>query len=143
MDQSQRHKYVSRFEPLALHPRLHHREGFLIHYLPPREPPTRRFSYNSRSTNLLSQTTTSQPRGQPTTNTSTEEVYNHTPNSTSPRGSKYKLHLYQRGNKPITRSTSTKEGYNKNKGVYNKWFQEPQTLFSFLFSTIQDPNRIG
>ena len=33
-------RYVSRFEPLALHPRLHHREGFLIHY---------------RSTKLLSQ----------------------------------------------------------------------------------------
>jgi len=44
MDQSQRYKYVSRFEPLALHPRLHHREGFLIHYLPPKEPPTRRVS---------------------------------------------------------------------------------------------------
>ena len=47
MDQTQRQRYVSRFEPLALHPRLHHREGFLIHYLPPREPPPRRICYNS------------------------------------------------------------------------------------------------
>ena len=33
MDQSQRPRYVSRFEHLALHPRLHHRVGFSIHYL--------------------------------------------------------------------------------------------------------------
>ena len=58
-------RYVTRFEPLALHPRLHHREGFPIHYLPPREPPPRRICYNTRSTKLLSQTTTSQPRGRP------------------------------------------------------------------------------
>ena len=146
VDQTQRPRYVSRFEHLALHPRLHHRVGFPIHYLPPREPSPRRICYNTRSTELLSQTTTSQPRGRPvantTTNTSTEEGYK--PISTShQREHTTSLNLYQRGSKPITRSTSTKEGYNKSKGVYNKWFLSTTNQSLFSFSTKQDPNRLG
>ena len=112
MDQSQRPRYVSRFEHLALHPRLHHRVGFPIHYLPPREPPPRRICYNNRSTELLSQTPPHN-RGvglQPNNN----------------------QHLYRRGftnqTPPLTRrskpqaSTSTKEGANTNP------IQQPQPL---------------
>ena len=49
VDQTQRPRYVTRFEHLALHPRLHHRVGFPIHYnvhqgLPLREPSPRRIS---------------------------------------------------------------------------------------------------
>ena len=113
MDQSQRPRYVSRFEHLALHPRLHHRVGFPIHYLPPREPLSKRICYNSRSTKLLSQTTTSQPRGRPvantTTNTSTEEGYK-TPTPPLTRGSKQlPTPPLTRGSKPQS-STSIKEG---------------------------------
>ena len=132
VDQTQRPRYVLRFEPLALHRRLHHHVGFPIHYnvhrgLPPREPSPRRIFYNKGVPNssLKHRLTTEgwhvakqQPTPLP------KRVYNQTPPLT-------------RGSKPITWSTSTKEGYNKNKGVYNKWFQEPQTLFYFLFSTIQ------
>ena len=118
-------RYVTRFEPLALHPRLHHRVGFPIHCLPPREPLLKRICYNSRSTKLLSQTTTSQPRGRPVANTTTNPPHTWGIQTNTPP--------LTRGSKPIT---STKEGYNKNKGVYNKWFQRPQTIsLSFLFST--------
>jgi len=122
MDQTQRHRYVSRFEHLALHPRLHHREGFPIHYLPQREPSPRRISYSSRSTKLLSQTTTSQPRGRPLAKQPTPlpKRFTTTKLHLTQEGANTNLHLYQRGSKSITRSTSTKEGYNKNKGVYNK-----------------------
>ena len=80
MDQTQTRRYVPRFEPLALRPRLH-REGFLIHQ-----------EYRTPlSTNNLH-------RG----NTNTIHLYRRgiqaKPNSTSPRGSK------------PTISTSTKEG---------------------------------
>jgi len=115
MDQTQRQRYVSRLEPLALHPRLHHREGFLIHYLPPREPPPRRICYNSRSTELLSQTTTSQPRGKPTTNPP------HT------WGIQTKLHLSQEGantNNPIN---LTKRDTNNKWGFTTSGMFQPQT----------------
>ena len=56
MDQTQTQRYVPRFEPLALRPRLH-REGFLIHY---------------RSTELLSQPYKATEAIQPQS-TSTEE----------------------------------------------------------------------
>ena len=83
-DQTLTTRYVSRFEPLALHPRLHHREGFPIHYLPPREPPPRRI-FTTREYRTPLSNTASQSRGRPvantTTNTSTEEGYK--PNSTS------------------------------------------------------------
>ena len=138
MDQTLTTRFVSRFEHPALHPRLHHREGFPIHYLPPREPSPRRICYNSRSTKLLSQTTTSQPRGTPVAKqpqiTSTEEGYtNQTPPLT-------------RGSKPQS-STSIEEGTNqspdqplpkrdttKSKGVYNL---EASTTSNNLFSTKQ------
>ena len=112
MDQAQRPRYVSRFEHLALHPRLHHRVGFPILYLSPREPLPKRICYNSRSTKLLSQTITSQPRGRPvantTTNTSTEEGYKHKIHLSlegannnqlhlSLEGVNHNLNLYQRG----------------------------------------------
>ena len=57
VDQTLTTRYVSRFEPLALHPRLHHRVGFLIHY---------------RSTELLSQPYKATEAIQPQS-TSTEE----------------------------------------------------------------------
>jgi len=142
MDQSQRHKYVSRFEPLALHPRLHYREGFLIHYLPPREPPTRRICYNTKSTKLLSQTTTSQPRGKPTTNTSTEEVYNHQLHLTQ-EGVNNNLHLYQRGSKPITSNPQPqplpKREQPNNEGLGGVF--QPQTISPFHKQKIL--NRLG
>ena len=124
----------------------YHRVGFPIHYLPPGEPLPKRICYNSRSTKLLSQTTTSQPRGRPvantTTNTSTEEGLQ--TNSTSHKREQTTiLNLYRRGSRSITRSTSTKEGYNKSKSVYNEWFLSTTNNLSFLFSTKQDPNRIG
>ena len=137
MDQTQRPRYVSRFEPLALHPRLHHRVGFSIHYLPPREPPPRRICYNKGVPNSSLKhrlTTEGQARSQTTTtNTSTEEGYK--PNTTShQREQTSSLNLYQRGSKPITRSTSTKEGYNKNKGVQQVVsFNHKQSLFLFSF----------
>jgi len=122
MDQTQTQRYVSRFEPLALHPRLHHRVGFPIHYLPPREPSPRRICYNTRSTELLSQTnTSSHKRGRPLAKQQpihlTLEGYKPTTNSTSPRGSKHQsppLPKREQTNhlKSIT-STSTKEGATK------------------------------
>jgi len=108
-------RYVSRFEPLALHPRLHRREGFLTHYLPLREPPPRRICYNTGSTELLTQyKTPPHTRGvvKTTTNTSTEVGYNHQLHL-SLEGANTNLHLYQRGSKhqpKSTTSTSTKEG---------------------------------
>ena len=128
MDQTQRHRYVSRFEHPALHSRLHHREGFLIHY---------------RSTKLLSQPYNATEAIQPQS-TSTEEGYG--PQSTNQlhltlEGANTNLNLYRRGSKPIPlRSTSTKEGYNKTRRVYNL---EVSTTSNNLFSTKQDPNRIG
>ena len=129
MDQTQIQRYVSRFEPLAQHPRLH-REGFLIHYTPTEEDLLQHKEYRTPLSN-----TASQPRGRPVakqqqTNTSTEE------------GLQTKLHLSQEGanqqSQPLPKREQTnhpinptKEGYNKSKGVYNKWLQRPQTLFLF------------
>jgi len=102
------------------------------------------------STELLSQTTTSQPRGRPvantTTNTSTEEVYNlQAPPLT--RGSKQQPNTItstEEGSKPIPlRSTSTKEGYNKIRRVYNLEAQQPQTLSFSLFHKNKILNRLG
>ena len=103
---------------------------------PPREPSPRRICYNTRSTELLSQTTTSQPRGIPTTNTSTEEVY------------KLQLHLSLEGanNKPqpLPKREQTKpqplpkrEHPTKKKGFTTKRLNQLQTLLSFfsLFPT--------
>ena len=146
MDQTQSPRYVSRFEHLALHPRLH-REGFLIHYLPPREPPTRRICYKTRSTKLLSQT---QPhnRGvgpQPNNNQSTSHFEGYKPTPTPPHqeGVNHNLNLYQRGRKPTTQSTSTstKEGATQEiKGLQQMVCLNHKPL---PFSTKQDPNRIG
>ena len=125
MDQTQRPRYVSRFEPLALHPRLHHRVGFPIHYLPPREPPPRRICYNTRSTELLSQTPTSteakqQPTPLPKRVIQTKlhlslEGANNNQLHLSLEGVNHNLNLYQRGSNPIKAR------------VYNKWLQRPQT----------------
>ena len=124
MDQTQTQRYVSRFEPLALRPRLH-REGFPIHYLVHQGLPPRRICTTREYRTPLSNTT-SQPRGRPVAKQQsihlTLEGYKPTPTPSHQEGVNHNLNLYQRGSKPITRSTSTKEGYNKSKGVYNKWF---------------------
>ena len=101
MDQTLRPRYVSRFEHLALHPHLHHRVGFPIHYLPPREPLPKRICYNSRSTKLLSQTTTSQPRGRPLAKQPTPlpKRVTTTKLHITQEGANTNLHLYQRGSK--------------------------------------------
>ena len=92
--------------------------------LPPREPSPRRICYNTRSTELLSQTTTSQPRGKLTTNTSTEEVYNQTQSPLPKRDPNQ--------NHPIT---STEEGFT-NIRVFTTMRFTTNNLkhFSFLFS---------
>ena len=71
----------------------------------------------------------------------TLEGYKPTPTPPHQEGVNHNLHLYQRGSKPITRSNATKEGYNKNKGVYNLVvsFNYKQSLFHKQ----NDPNRIG
>ena len=138
MDQTQKPRYVSRFEPLALHPRLHHRVGFPIHYLPPREPLPKRICYNSRSTKLLSQTTTSQPRGRPvantTTITSTEEGYNHQAPPHN-RGSKQQsppLPKREQTNNPITQPQPLpKREQPRNQGFTTSGFFQPQTISLF------------
>ena len=119
MDQTLTTRYVLRFEPLALHPRLHHREGFPIHYLPPREPPPRRiFTIREYRTPLSN--TASQPRGRPVAK-QPQHLYRRglqIPTPPLTRGRKQQpTPPLTRGSKPTTRSTSTKEGYNKNKGV--------------------------
>ena len=84
MDQTQTQGYVSRFEPLALRPRLH-REGFPIHYTPTEGISTEEDLLQHKEYRTHLSNTASQPRGRPvantTTNTSTEEGYK--PNSTS------------------------------------------------------------
>ena len=127
MDQTQTQGYVSRFEPLALRPRLH-REGFLIHYTPTEGTSNEEDLYNTGSTELLSQynqtstevnINTISTRGvgpQTTTITSTEEGY------------KLQLHLSLEGAnqqpQPLpkreqapTQFISTKEGYKKSRGL--------------------------
>ena len=123
-------RYVSRFEHLALHPRLHHRVGFPIHYLPPREPSPRRICYNPEYRTPLS------------TNHLTMRQYNN-------------QHLYRRGlqtqsplpkrdpNSIPLRSTSTKEGYNKSKeGLQFRGLTSNTSLF-LSFPQNKDPNRLG
>ena len=142
MDQTQRPRYVSRFEPLALHPRLHHRVGFPIHYLPPREPPPRRICYNNRSTKLLSQTTTSQPRGRPLAKQ---------PTPLHKRVTTTKLHLTQEGAKhqspPLPKREQIPTQYNnlnlyqrgsntRNQGFTTSGMSQPQTSFLFPLNKI-------
>ena len=109
-------RYVSRFEPLALHPRLHHRVGFPIHY---------------RSTELLSQSLQSH-RGYTTTihlyRRGIRPVANTTNIITSTEeGSKNSIPL---------RSTSTKEGYNKSKeGLQLRGLTSNTSLFSLFHKT--------
>ena len=120
MDQTQTQRYVPRFEPLALRPRLH-REGFLIHYIPTEGTSTEEDLYNREyRTPLLN--TTSQPRGKPVAKTTTTPLPKRVTNQTPP---------LTRESKPITRSTSTKEGYNKSKGVQLGGIFQPQTNLSF------------
>ena len=143
MDQTLTTRYVTRFEHLALHPRLHPRVGFSLSQLPPREPPPRRISYNSRSTELLSQQQPPHNRGvrpeaNTTTNphTSTEEAHNHTQSPLSKRDPKpttqyNNLHLYQRGSNT------------RNQGFTTSGISQPQTSFLFLFPQNKDPNSLG
>ena len=148
MDQTQRPRYVSRFEHLTLHPRLHHRVGFPIHYLPPREPQPRRIYYNNGVPNSsLKQPPHNRGVGpQPNNN---QHLYRRglqpNSNSTSPRGSKQQspplpkreqtptqynnLNLYQRGSNT------------RNQGFTTSGMSQPQT--SFLFPQNNDPNRLG
>ena len=142
VDQTQTQGYVPRFEPLALRPRLHHRVGFLIHYLVHRGLPPRRI-FTTREYRTPLSNTASQTRGRPV--------------------AKQPQHLYRRGLQPpsstshkreqTTISTSTKEGANTNpiqqpqplpkreqhkkSRVYNKWYVSTTNLFPF--STKQDP----
>ena len=126
VDQTQRPRYVSRFEHLALHPRLHHRVGFPIHYnvhrgLPPREPSPRRICYNYGVPNSSLNTSTSNEANNQQTTTSTEEVHNQ---SQSP-------HTWGiQTNHPIT---STEEGYNKNKGVQLRGYNNNLKTLSLSF----------
>ena len=138
MDQSQRPRYVSRFEHLALHPRLHHRVGFPIHYLPPREPLPKRICYNSRSTELLSQYKHHLTQGgrplakQPTP---------------LPKRVTTNLHLSLEGanhNLNTTTSTSTKEGATQEiKGLQQVVYLNHKPLSFFSFPQNNDPNRLG
>ena len=124
MDQTQTQRYVLRFEPLALHPRLHHRVGFPIHYLPPREPLPKRICYNTRSTKLLSQYNLHRGQLQPTTTPLPKRLITNL------------NHLTLEGYQPITRSTSTKEGYNKYKGVQLRGLATSNnSLFSLFHKT--------
>ena len=144
MDQSQRPRYVSRFEHLALHPRLHHRVGFPIHYQrPPRTPTEGTFTEKDLlqlqeyqtplSNNHL--TTEGQARSQynnQSTNTSTEEVYNQI--STS--------HQREQTNNPITQPQPLpKREQPRNQGFTIGGLFQPQT--SFLFPQTKILNRIG
>ena len=145
MDQTLTTRYVSRFEPLALHPRLHHREGFPIHYLPPREPLPKRICYNNGVPNSsLNTNTTSHKRGRPLAKQQpihlTLEGYKPTTNSTSPRGSKPQSQPLPRREQTPTQINLTKRD-TRNQGVYNKWYIS--TTNHFLFSTNKDPNRLG
>ena len=103
---------------LALHPRLHHRVGFPIHYLPQREPLSKRFCYNTRSTKLLSQTTTSQPRGRPVANTTT--------NTSTEEGFKHQLHLSLEGAKQPTQPLPKREQTNHPINLYQRGIQQIQ-----------------
>ena len=112
VDQTQTQGYVSRFEPLALRPRLH-REGFLIHYivhrgLPPREPPPRRIC------------TTREYR----TPLSTLQCH---------RGNTTTIHLYRRGIRPVANNQTPphKRGSKPNEGFYNKWYISTTNPFPF------------
>ena len=134
MDQTQRQRCVSSFEPLALRPRLH-REGFPIHYLvhrglPPREPPPRRICTIREYRTPLSNTT-SQPRGRPVAKQQpihlTLEGYKPTPPLT--RGSKPQPQPLPK------REQTTSKGFFTTSGI-----SQPQT--SFLFPQNNDPNRV-
>ena len=99
------------------------------------------------STELLSQTTTSQPRGRPVAKQQPTPLPKRFTNQSPP---------LTRGSTPQA-STSTKEGANTNpiqqpqplpkreqlkkSRVYNKWYIS--TTNHFPFSTKQDPNRLG
>ena len=119
MDQTQTQRYVPRFEPLTLRPRLH-REGFLIHYTPTEGTSTEEDMYNPEYRTPLSNTNLH--RGLTTTIHLYRRGIRPVANNQTPphnRGSKHNLNLYQRGSNPIKAR------------VYNKWLQRPQTLFLF------------
>ena len=125
VDQTQRPRYISRFEHLVLHPRLHHRVGFLIHY---------------RSTELLSQPYKA------------TEAIQHTIHLYR-RGirpvAKYNTHLYLRGSQTNHPITSTEEGFTNKRvfttsGSKNHKLSFLSLFFSlFLFHKNKDPNSLG
>ena len=91
-------RFVSRFEHLALHPRLHHRVGFPLSHLPPREPLPKRISYNSRSTELLSQyNNLHRGQQQPTTTPLPKRLTTNTITSHLRDTTQSPDHLYRRG----------------------------------------------
>ena len=110
-------RYVSRFEPLALHPRLHHRVGFPIHYLPPREPLPKRIYYN----NGVPNSSLKQPPHNRGVGPKPIQL-NHN-------------HLYRRGIQTPLRSTFTKEGYT-NKGGFTTWRLNPVSYTHLTLPTI-------
>ena len=132
MDQTLTTRYVSRFEPLTLHPRLHHREGFPIHYLPPREPPPRRICYKGVPNSSLKHrlTTEGQARSQYNPLSPLPKRDTNTNSTSHQRDQTPILNLYQRGSNPIKARVFTTSGSKDHK-------------LSFHFSTKQDPNRIG
>ena len=138
MDQTQTQRYVSRFEPLALRPRLH-REGFLIHYLvhrglPPREPPQRRI-FTTREYRTPLSNTASQPRGRPVAKQPQIPLPKSVTNTKlhlTQEGANTNLHLYQRGSKPQPKSTSPR-GIQQERVFTTSGMFQPQT--NFLFPT--------
>ena len=136
VDQTQTPRYVSRFKHLALHPRLHHRVGFPIHYLSTEDSHRGNLHREGFVTTLgVPNSSLKQPphnRGvgpqpiqQPTPLPT--RVYNQTPSLT-------------RGSKPITRSPLLKRDTTRIR-VYNKWFQKPQTQSLFSFSLFPQKTR--
>ena len=124
MDQTQTQRYVSRFEPLALHPRLHHREGFPIHYLPRGNLHRGGFVTTQGVPNSsLNTNTTSHKRGRPVAKQPQSPLPKRDTNQTPPltRGSKPTiLNLYQRRGNPTMKRVFTTSG-----------FFQPQTISLF------------
>ena len=115
----QTQRYVTRFEPLALHPRLHHREGFPLSR-PPRTPTEGTF--------------TTKDFLQPKEYRTPLSIQTTTPHT---RGVNQQPHLYLRGSQTNHPITSTEEGFtNKrvyNLEVYNNNLKHSLFSFSFLF----------
>ena len=139
VDQTQTTRYVLRFEHPALHPRLHHREGFIIHYTPTEGTSTEEDLLQQWSTELLSQTPPHN-RGVSQQPTPLPKMFTTNSNSTSPRGSKqqsppllkrkqinHPINLYQRGIQQGTRVFTT-SGYKDHKLSFLSSFPQNKIL---------------